>query len=170
MTNVLRDVAGDVSHGRCYVPARGLAAIGVRPVDLREPVSRQRARGLYDRLLAHALTHYDQGWSYTLAIPVPEWRMRLACVWPLAIGLATLGALAAHPDPMGAPSPIKISRAEVRRLVASSSLVVWSNRGLAGLRDRLRRRISLPATTAGPSRSVATQFLLACAGCVVAGL
>src|SRR5262244_1545937 len=153
MTNVLRDVAGDVAHGRCYVPARELAAIGVRPVDLREPAWRQRARALYDRLLAHALTHYDQGWSYTLAIPVPEWRMRLACVWPLAIGLATLGALAAHPDPMGPPSPIKISRAEVRRLLARSSLVAWSNRGLALLRDRLRRRISLPATAIAVGRA-----------------
>jgi len=153
MTNVLRDVAGDVAHGRCYVPARELAAIGVRPVDLRESAWRQRARALYDRLLAHALTHYDQGWSYTLAIPVPEWRMRLACVWPLAIGLATLGALAAHPDPMGAPSPIKISRAEVRRLLARSSLVAWSNGGLALLRDRLRRRISLPATAIAVGRA-----------------
>src|SRR5262249_19840134 len=94
MTNVLRDVAGDLAHGRCYVPAGELAAIGVRPVELCEPGSRQRARTVYDRLLAHALTHYDQGWSYTLAIPVPEWRMRLACVWPLSIGLGTLGALA----------------------------------------------------------------------------
>jgi farnesyl-diphosphate farnesyltransferase len=144
MTNVLRDVAGDLAHGRCYVPARELAAVGLRPADLREPAPRQRARARYDRLLAHALSHYDQGWSYTLAIPVAEWRMRLACVWPLAIGLATLDALATHPDPMGAPSPIKISRAQVRGLLARSTLVACSNRGFASLRDRLRRRIVLP--------------------------
>src|SRR5437867_2015625 len=91
MTNVLRDVAGDLAHGRCYVPARELTAIGLRPVDLREPAPRQRARALYDRLLVRALGHYDDGWNYTLAIPALEWRMRLACAWPLAIGLATLG-------------------------------------------------------------------------------
>src|SRR5207245_2652870 len=69
MTNVLRDVAGDLAHGRCYVPARELAAIRLRPVDLREPAPRQRARALYDRLLVRALGHYDDGWNYTLAIP-----------------------------------------------------------------------------------------------------
>ncbi len=148
MANVLRDVAGDLAHGRCYVPARELAAIRLRPVDLREPAPRQRARALYDRLLVRALGHYDDGWNYTLAIPALEWRMRLACAWPLAIGLATLAALAAHPDPMGATSPIKISRAQVRGLLTRSTLVAWSNGGLADLAERLRRRIILPAAGA----------------------
>ncbi len=148
MTNVLRDVAGDLAHGRCYVPARELTAIGLRPVDLREPAPRQRARALYDRLLVRALGHYDDGWNYTLAIPALEWRMRLACAWPLAIGLATLAALAAHPDPMGATSPIKISRGQVRGLLTRSTLAAWSNRGLADLAERLRRRIILPAAGA----------------------
>ena len=143
MTNVLRDIAGDLAHGRCYIPSRELSGVGLRAVDLLEPAHRQRARGLYDRLLARALAHYDHGWDYTLAIPAAEWRMRLACAWPLMIGLATLAALAAHPDPMGAPAPIKISRAEVRRLLARSTLVVWSNRGLSGAAAGLRRRITL---------------------------
>src|SRR5213079_1840668 len=58
--------------------------------------------------------HYDVAWSYTLAIPKLEWRMRLACAWPLLIGLATLAELAAHPNPLGAGAPIKISRRAVR--------------------------------------------------------
>ena len=131
MTNVLRDVAGELAGG-----------------NVAAPTPRQRARALYDRLLARALGHYDDGWNYTLAIPALEWRMRLACAWPLAIGLATLAALAAHPDPMGATSPIKISRAQVRGLLARSTLVAWSNRGLADLAERLRRRIILPAAGA----------------------
>lgn len=146
MTNVLRDVAGDLAHGRCYIPARELSGVGLRPVDLLDAAHRRRARELYDRLLGRALAHYDHGWDYTLAIPAGEWRMRLACAWPLMIGLATLTVLAAHPDPMGAPAPIKISRAEVRRLLARSTLVVWSNRGLAAAAARLRRRIALPST------------------------
>ena len=153
MTNVLRDVAGDLAHGRCYLPARELSGAGLRAADLLEPAQRPRARPLYDRLLARALAHYDQGWEYTLAIPTAEWRMRLACVWPLMIGLATLAALAKHPDPMGATAPIKISRADVRRLLARSALVVWSNRALAGTAARLRRSITLSSDGA----SVATR-------------
>jgi hypothetical protein len=69
--------------------------------------------------------------------------MRLACAWPLLIGLATLAELAAHPDPLSVTTPIKISRGEVRTLLAQSSLAVWSNRALAAHAARLRARVAV---------------------------
>src|SRR5262249_44959559 len=78
LTNVLRDVPGDLAHGRCYLPARELAALGLGPRDLLEPGGAARARPLYRRLLGLTLEHYDVAWDYTLAIPRREWRMRLA--------------------------------------------------------------------------------------------
>ena len=50
LTNVLRDVPGDLAHGRCYLPARELAALGLGPRDLLEPAGAVRARPLYRRL------------------------------------------------------------------------------------------------------------------------
>lgn len=141
LTNVLRDVPSDLRHGRCYLPARELAALGLEPKDLLEPTGALRARAVLDRLLAVALGHYDEAWRYTLAIPRPEWRMRLACAWPLLIGLATLGAIAAHPNPLAAEQTIKIPRAAVRRILARSALTVWSNRALAASAVRLLRRL-----------------------------
>src|SRR5712691_10531974 len=44
MTNVLRDVAGDLAHGRCYIPSRELSGVGLRAVDLLELAHRRRAR------------------------------------------------------------------------------------------------------------------------------
>lgn len=137
LTNVLRDVARDLRAGRCYLPADGLAAHGLRPVDLLDPARTRSARPVLDDLLETALGHYDVAWRYTLTIPHREWRMRLACAWPLLIGLATLGALARESDPLAA-GPIKIARSEVRRLLARSSLTVWSNRMLAADAARLR--------------------------------
>jgi farnesyl-diphosphate farnesyltransferase len=64
--------------------------------------------------------------------------MRLACAWPLLIGLGTLRALAAHPNPLAAPEPIKVSRPQVRRIVVRSLVTVWSNRALAAHAARLR--------------------------------
>jgi farnesyl-diphosphate farnesyltransferase len=143
MTNVLRDVPGDLRHGRCYLPARELAALGLRPRDLLEPGVTRRARPLLHHLLALALEHYEVGWRYTLAIPRREWRMRLACAWPLLIGLGTIRELAAHPDPLATPRPIKIGRREVRLLLARSAASVWSDSALAREASRLRRRIRL---------------------------
>src|SRR3989454_2122564 len=51
LTNVLRDVPGDLAHGRCYLPARELAALGLGPRDLLEHAGAARALPLYRRLL-----------------------------------------------------------------------------------------------------------------------
>jgi farnesyl-diphosphate farnesyltransferase len=143
LTNVLRDVTGDLARGRCYLPARELAALGLGPRDLLEPTGGARALPLYRRLLGLALEHYDVAWDYTLAIPRLEWRMRLACAWPLLIGLATLAALADHPNPLRATTPIKIPRSAVRAILARSTVTVWSNRALAAHAARVRARITV---------------------------
>jgi farnesyl-diphosphate farnesyltransferase len=141
MTNVLRDVPSDLRHGRCYLPARELFQLGLRPGDLLDPTRSVRARPLLRRLLSIALAHYDVAWRYTLAIPRREWRMRLACAWPLLIGQATLETIAAHPNPL-ASAPLKITRARVRTILAGSSAAVWSNRALAVGAARSRARLT----------------------------
>jgi farnesyl-diphosphate farnesyltransferase len=142
MTNVLRDIPDDLRHGRCYVPARELDAVGLVAADLLEPSKSPRAHPLLARLVALTLEHYDVAWRYTLAIPRAEWRTRLACAWPLLIGLATLAAIAAARDPL-ARGPIKISRRAVRTILVRSTAAVWSDRALAREAARLRRRVSL---------------------------
>jgi len=139
LTNVLRDVPRDLRAGRCYVPARALAAAGLAPRDLLDPEGARRARPVLDALRALALEHYEAGWRYTLAIPRLEWRMRLACAWPLLIGHATLAALAAHPSPWATPAPVKIPRRAVRAIVARTAVAVWSNRALAAEAARWAR-------------------------------
>jgi farnesyl-diphosphate farnesyltransferase len=138
MTNVLRDVPRDVRHGRCYVPAIELAARGLAPADLLDGASMPAFRPVFDALHALAASHYRVAWRYTLAIPRAEWRMRLACAWPLMIGEATLAALARHPNPLAGPSPIKISRGQVRAILARSTVAVWSNRSLTAEASRWR--------------------------------
>jgi farnesyl-diphosphate farnesyltransferase len=141
MTNVLRDVPADLRHGRCYLPARELAPLGLTPRDLLDPARTAAARPLLDRLLRDALDHYDAAWRYTLALPRAEWRLRLACAWPLLIGLGTLAAIARHPDPLAVARPIKISRGAVRTILARSSLAVWSDAALRREAGRLRAAV-----------------------------
>jgi farnesyl-diphosphate farnesyltransferase len=138
MTNVLRDIPRDLRHGRCYVPANELAAHGLAPRDLLDPSAMPKLRPLFAALLAIAAEHYEAAWRYTFEIPRAEWRMRVACAWPLLIGEATLAALGRHPNPLAAAEPVKISRAAVRAIVARSSVAVWSNRALAAEAARVR--------------------------------
>jgi farnesyl-diphosphate farnesyltransferase len=152
MTNVLRDVPGDLAHGRCYLPARELTALGLAPGDLLQPDGAARARPLLDRLLGITLEHYDAAWRYTRAVPRREWRMRLACAWPLLIGQATLEALVAHPNPLAAAPPVKVPRATVRAILARSVITVWSDRALAA--EAARRRARIAARIENPACAV----------------
>jgi farnesyl-diphosphate farnesyltransferase len=143
LTNVLRDIADDLRHGRCYLPARELASLGLVPANLLTADGARRARPLVLRLIGVALEHYEVAWRYTLDIPRREFRMRLACAWPLLIGLGTLAALAEHPDPVAARAPIKLSRATVRGILLRSTVTVWSNTALGRDAARLRARIAI---------------------------
>jgi farnesyl-diphosphate farnesyltransferase len=95
------------------------------------------------RLIGLALEHYDVAWRYTLEIPRLEFRMRLACAWPLLIGLGTLAEVARHQNPVAASVPVKLSRAAVRALLLRSSVTVWSNAALGHDAARLRARIAV---------------------------
>ncbi len=141
MTNVLRDLARDLRHGRCYLPRQDLARLSLDPKDLLDPAAIGKVRPLIIELLSLTLEHYAVGWAYTLAIPRGEWRMRLACSWPLLIGLRTLGLLAKSPNLLDPHRPIKISRPTVYGILARSLVLVWSNRRLASEAKRLSARI-----------------------------
>jgi farnesyl-diphosphate farnesyltransferase len=119
LINILRDLPRDLRQGRCYLPSSELAGVGLQPADLLVPSNEVRARPVYDRWLSSAERHLAAGWRYTLAIPSRCYRLRLACAWPLLIGVRTATLLRAGPvlDP---ERRIKVSRPEIRRILVGS--------------------------------------------------
>lgn len=143
LTNVLRDVPRDLRQGRCYLPRQELARLGLEPGDLLDPGASAAARPLLVDLLRLALDHYRAAWTYTLAIPASEPRMRLACAWPLLIGLRTLELLAASPRWLDPDVVLKLRRRSVYGLMAQSVATVWSTRTLDAHARSARARIPL---------------------------
>ncbi|WP_175717088.1 phytoene/squalene synthase family protein [Burkholderia anthina] len=127
MTNILRDCAKDLRIGRCYLPDEVLAAHGLSVADLMSPAASARARGVLFDLLRAALAQYRDACLYTLAIPRRFVRLRLACLWPIMIGLETLELLAARDAWLDPSSPAKVPRKRVYRIMASSLALVASN-------------------------------------------
>lgn len=141
LTNILRDLPRDLRIGRCYLPLDGLRALGLEPADLLDPARSEAARPLLVRWIRVALEHYRAAGDYTLAIPRRCLRLRLAALWPLLIGLATLAELARAPAWLDARTTIKIPRARVYRLVAASLPLAASNALLGLWLASLRRRV-----------------------------
>jgi farnesyl-diphosphate farnesyltransferase len=141
LTNVLRDVPRDLKNGRCYLPRHELSALGLSPQDLLDPASARAARPLLRGLLDRALDHYEAGWQYTFAIPRAETRLRLACAWPLLIGLRTLDLLARSGNWLDPAVTLKVPRVGVYGLIIHSFATVWSTRALGRQARALHERI-----------------------------
>ncbi|MBI5365453.1 MAG: squalene/phytoene synthase family protein, partial [Planctomycetes bacterium] len=123
LVNVLRDLPRDLAAGRCYLPRTELAAAGLAPADLREPVrSWPRVRPIVGRWIERALGHFAAGREYVLALPPGERRLRLCTWWPLALGLQTLAMLRRSPNLLEPGRVEKVRRGAVYRLLLSSFL------------------------------------------------
>jgi farnesyl-diphosphate farnesyltransferase len=117
--NILRDIPADLAKGRCYIPGERLAGIGLAPGDLLKPENEPRFRPLYNHYLDLSESHLAAGWQYTNLIPFGQMRVRLACAWPILIGLKTIGRLRSE-NVLNPRNRIKISRAEVSQIVRRS--------------------------------------------------
>lgn len=127
MTNIIRDLPRDLRQGRCYIPLEDLAAVGLAPADLLDPARLEPFRPILHRRIAEALAFLDSGWRYTLSIPRREWRIRLACAWPVIIAVHTLEGIARSPNPLDPDKRIKVSHGAMRRILAGTAVRVPSN-------------------------------------------
>jgi farnesyl-diphosphate farnesyltransferase len=128
LINILRDVAVDLRQGRCYLPGDGLSALGLRPSDLLGPQSESRLLPLYNSYLDKAEQHLQAGWAYTNALPRRNIRVRLACAWPILIGLETAKGLRTG-NVLDPGRRIKVSRNQVRWLLWRSVVLYPWPRG-----------------------------------------
>ena len=119
LVNILRDLPKDLSQGRCYIPAPRLDEFGLKPPDLRDPGAIDRFRPLYDRYLQQAEDHLHAGWRYTTALPYGCVRVRLACAWPILIGVKTIDRLRSG-NVLDGRQRIKILRSEIWRIITLS--------------------------------------------------
>jgi farnesyl-diphosphate farnesyltransferase len=130
LVNVLRDIPKDLRIGRCYLPVKEAWA-------LLDPGNFDSIRPLYNRWLDTAVGHLDAGWQYTLKIPPSLVRLRLACIWPIWIGLMTIARLRGQ-NPLDPARRVKISRREVYGVMARSFLMCRNDGALDQHYQKLR--------------------------------
>ena len=119
LVNILCDLPADLKNGRCYLPMEKLAENNLSPEDLLNPANEQRFRPLFHEYLDKAESHLAAGWNYTNTLPFGQFRVRLACAWPVLIGARTIEKLRAA-NVLGLRQRIKVSRSEVRGILLRS--------------------------------------------------
>ena len=122
LTNIVKDVAKDLSRGRCYIPASLLKTARLSPNDILQPESWKSFQLILNTLIQQAAEYLDQGWEYTTAIPRSEIRLRLACMWPILLGGETLKLVRNSPSVLNPNCQIKISRGCVYKVISLTTI------------------------------------------------
>ncbi len=129
LVNILRDLPADLKNGRCYLPLEKLNAAGLTPENLLTAENEKKFLLLFHNYLDEAEAHLAAGWHYTNTLPFGEFRVRLACAWPVLIGLRTIAKLRAA-NGADLQRRVKVARGEIykiifRSLLASPLPFVW---------------------------------------------
>jgi farnesyl-diphosphate farnesyltransferase len=141
LTNILKDIGRDLRNGRCYIPESLLDEVGLKPVDLLNDSSLPKFKPVLDRLIRMAIEHLDQGWVYTMAIPVSEIRQRLACIWPILLAGETLRRVAVAPDLLDPGVNIKAPRSEVYLIMTLTTLTCANGFVATSYWNRVREQV-----------------------------
>jgi farnesyl-diphosphate farnesyltransferase len=119
LVNILRDLPADLKNGRCYLPLQRLDEAKLLPEALLSPATEQKFLPLFHEYLDKAETQLAAGWRYTNTLPFGQFRVRLACAWPVLIGVRTIAKLRAA-GVIELQQRVKIPRHEVRRIIFRS--------------------------------------------------
>ena len=133
LVNVLRDVAADISRGRCFLPLTELEEAGLAPGDVLSPDARDPFRSVVDRWARRSRSGLLAGLAYSSRLDGAGWRVRLATALPAALGLETLARVGSDPRWLDPGHKTAISRGRLRAVVCRAMLCSVISRGPRGL-------------------------------------
>ena len=123
--NIIRGIRKDYERGWVFIPEKFYHDAGLNREDLFRPENLDRALQVLSMLTSKAEKHLKKGLDYICMLPRTEYRIRLFCIWPLLFAAKTLAISRNNPRVFTAEA--KISRSEVRKIVAVSKPFAWSN-------------------------------------------
>lgn len=121
LVNIVKDVSSDYERGDCYLPEETARELGLSLSDVLDPRHRQVALQLIGILCRRARGHLERACEYTSLWPLPSGAdVRLFCLVPLILALATLTEVETGDDTLRPGRTPKISREAVARVLAEA--------------------------------------------------
>ena len=130
ITNIIRDIKNDYAMDRCYIPNQLFSMFDLEPKDLIQGKLSNSAQKLLGYLIEINLKNYSYAIEYFLLIPKTKFRLRLACLIPILIGLKTIKKIASNKNFKNFVdhSSVKISRISVYVIIINAFFIVISRR------------------------------------------
>ncbi|MBA3581751.1 MAG: squalene/phytoene synthase family protein [Gammaproteobacteria bacterium] len=143
MTNIMKDIHTDHARGACWLPQALFTKHGFSLEDL-QPGCQDPGflKGMHE-LLGISYGQLCKAMAYTLLIPAHERGLRRFCFWALAMAVSTLRKIQAKPNYRDGRE-VKITRLQVKFIIASTELAVGGERRLKWLFRTLARGLPAP--------------------------
>lgn len=141
LTNILRDVAKDARLKRCYLPKTELDKMRLSTDLLLDKNNDRLFRPIIFKQIELTLQYYESAENYLIATPRSAIRLRLASIWPILIGLKTLGLIANKENFLDPQKNIKVQRQWVYSMLLRSLILVGSNRMLSRWIKKLKQDV-----------------------------
>jgi farnesyl-diphosphate farnesyltransferase len=135
ITNIVKDIVEDYHRKTCFIPQELFEKHGIQLENFLDPNNEEQSLKVVHELAAKALHHLRDAMDFTLLIPRLEPRIRLFCLWPLMMALATLKKIIAD-NKVLSPNKVKITRKEVKKIISQTTYRCLSNSSLNKLFDQ----------------------------------
>lgn len=126
MTNIIKDLWEDKSHGACWLPRDVFQKVGY---DLKNLSSGQYTEAFGQGLallIGIARVHLQNALAYTLMIPPHETGIRKFCLWAIGMAILTLRKIDKKRN-YKSGQEVKISRRSVQAIIRVTKATLWSN-------------------------------------------
>ncbi len=126
--NIIKDSREDFTEGRCFIPADLIKKYGITLEEFFKTDRKTEIKAVYSELISRAEEHLKAAVKYIEAVPVRLWRIRLFCIWPVVLAVATLNGIKRDLDIfINTSHTYKITRKEVKKLLFRGYFAAFSN-------------------------------------------
>lgn len=133
--NIIRGLRKDYDRGWVYVPRTFYEPLGLTRDSLLARENAAQIIQMIDLLANKAEAHLQYGLNYITSFPKRLHGIRLACMWPLLFAVRTLAVSRNNINVV--LTEVKITRAEVKKIMRETTLFGWSNDWLINYYHRL---------------------------------
>lgn len=143
--NILKDVEVDArDENSIYIPEDLLRGSGSSHATMLTEEHLAESREALQRLIQLAWRELEVAREYLLLLPRRAVTVRMFCTLPLLLAYATLRELSRDGVMLSGGRSVRISRREVKSILAAAWVVTGSNRALSWLVERIRREAFAP--------------------------
>lgn len=126
--NIIKDSREDFEEDRCFIPADLLEKRSISLEEFFKNERKEDIKAVYLELIEQAEKYLNDAIEYIEAIPIRIHKIRLFCIWPVAMAYSTLHGIKENLDDfIETNKTFKISRNTVKSIVKRGYFASYSN-------------------------------------------